>query len=144
MKRSQARELAMQMLFSMEARNDFSPECKDAFLAYYPPENQKAYVNGVYNAFADHMEEVDACIEANAKHWHKDRLAKVDLAVLRVAIAEICFLEEPTPEGVAINEAVTLAKTFGSEESGKFVNGILGNFSRSRNAEKSEDKTADA
>lgn len=139
MKRSQARELTMQMLFSMEARNDFSPECRDAFLEFYPPENQKAYVNGVYGAFADHIEEVDALIEANAEHWHKDRIAKVDLAVLRLAIAEMTFLEEPTPEGVAINEAVELSKKFGSEESGRFVNGVLGKYSRSKAAEKTGD-----
>ena len=136
MKRSQARELTMQMLFSMEARSDFSPECKDAFLAFYPPENQKAYVNGVYDAFADHIEEIDALIEKYAEHWHKDRIAKVDLAVLRLAIAEMTFLPEPTPEGVAINEAVDLAKKFGSEESGKFVNGVLGKYARSRAEEK--------
>ncbi len=124
----------MQMLFSMEARNDFSPECKDAFLAFYPPENQKAYVNSVYNAFVDHREEVDQSIEDHAEHWHKDRIAKVDLAVLRLAIAEMCYPQEPTPEGVAINEAVNLAKRFGSEESGRFVNGVLGKFSRSRAA----------
>ncbi|MBQ3661938.1 MAG: transcription antitermination factor NusB [Firmicutes bacterium] len=139
MKRSQARELAMQLLFSMEARNDFSPECKDAFLEFYPPENQKNYVNSVYGAFADHMEEVDAAIEANAEHWHKDRIAKVDLAVLRVAIAEMTFAEETTPEGVAINEAVNIAKKFGSEESGRFVNGVLGNYSRSRTAKETPD-----
>ena len=139
MKRSQARELAMQLLFSMEARNDFSPECKDAFLEFYPPENQKNYVNSVYGAFADHMEEVDAAIEANAEHWHKDRIAKVDLAVLRVAIAEMTFAEEPTPEGVAINEAVNIAKKFGSEESGRLVNGVLGNYSRSRTAKETPD-----
>ena len=139
MKRSQARELAMQLLFSMEARNDFSTECKDAFLEFYPPENQKNYVNSVYGAFADHMEEVDAAIEANAEHWHKDRIAKVDLAVLRVAIAEMTFAEEPTPEGVAINEAVNIAKKFGSEESGRFVNGVLGNYSRSRTAKETPD-----
>ncbi|MBR2098937.1 MAG: transcription antitermination factor NusB [Firmicutes bacterium] len=139
MKRSQARELAMQLLFSMEARNDFSPECKNAFLEFYPPENQKNYVNSVYGAFADHMEEVDAAIEANAEHWHKDRIAKVDLAVLRVAIAEMTFAEEPTPEGVAINEAVNIAKKFGSEESGRFVNGVLGNYSRSRTAKETLD-----
>ena len=139
MKRSQARELAMQLLFSMEARNDFSPECKDAFLEFYPPENQKNYVNSVYGAFADHMEEVDAAIEANAEHWHKDRIAKVDLAVLRVAIAEMTFAEEPTPEGVAINEAVNIAKKFGSEESGRFVNGVLGNYSRIRTAKETPD-----
>ncbi len=129
----------MQLLFSMEARNDFSPECKDAFLEFYPPENQKNYVNSVYGAFADHMEEVDAAIEANAEHWHKDRIAKVDLAVLRVAIAEMTFAEEPTPEGVAINEAVNIAKKFGSEESGRFVNGVLGNYSRSRTAKETPD-----
>ena len=139
MKRSQARELAMQLLFSMEARNDFSPECKDAFLEFYPPENQKNYVDSVYGAFADHMEEVDAAIEANAEHWHKDRIAKVDLAVLRVAIAEMTFAEEPTPEGVAINEAVNIAKKFGSEESGRFVNGVLGNYSRSRAVKETPD-----
>ena len=139
MKRSQARELAMQLLFSMEARNDFSPECKDAFLEFYPPENQKNYVNSVYGAFANHMEEVDAAIEANAEHWHKDRIAKVDLAVLRVAIAEMTFAEEPTPEGVSINEAVNIAKKFGSEESGRFVNGVLGNYSRSRTAKETPD-----
>lgn len=139
MKRSQARELAMQLLFSMEARNDFSPECKNAFLEFYPPENQKNYVNSVYGAFADHMEDVDAAIEANAEHWHKDRIAKVDLAVLRVAIAEMTFAEEPTPEGVAINEAVNIAKKFGSEESGRFVNGVLGNYSRSRAAKETSD-----
>ena len=129
----------MQLLFSMEARNDFSPECKDAFLEFYPPENQKNYVNSVYGAFADHMEEVDAAIEANAEHWHKDRIAKVDLAVLRVAIAEMTFAEEPTPEGVSINEAVNIAKKFGSEESGRFVNGVLGNYSRSRTAKENPD-----
>ena len=129
----------MQLLFSMEARNDFSPECKDAFLEFYPPENQKNYVNSVYGAFADHMEEVDAAIEANAEHWHKDRIAKVDLAVLRVAIAEMTFAEEPTPEGVSINEAVNIAKKFGSEESGRFVNGVLGNYSRSRTAKETPD-----
>ena len=129
----------MQLLFSMEARNDFSLECKDAFLEFYPPENQKNYVNSVYGAFADHMEEVDAAIEANAEHWHKDRIAKVDLAVLRVAIAEMTFAEETTPEGVAINEAVNIAKKFGSEESGRFVNGVLGNYSRSRTAKETPD-----
>ena len=131
----------MQMLFSMEARNDFSPECRDAFLAYYPPENQKNYVNGVYTAFADHIEEIDAMIEQNAEHWHKDRIAKVDLAVLRLALAEICFLAEPTPLGVAINEAVDLAKTYGTEDSGRFVNGILGKFARSRDEVPSGGKT---
>ena len=126
------------MLFSMEARNDFSQECKDAFLTFYPAENMKGFVTGLYNAFADHIGDVDALIETNAEHWHKDRIAKVDLAVLRLAIAEMAFLPEPTPDGVAINEAVELAKKYGSDESGRFVNGVLGRFSRSRAAAEAE------
>ena len=131
MTRKEARAQLMQMLFSMEARKDFSPECKNAFLEYYPAKNQKEYVEAVYNAFADHMEEIDALIEEGAEHWHIERIAKVDLAVLRVALAESRYLAQPVPEGVAINEAVNLAKTYGSEESGRFVNGVLGKISRS-------------
>lgn len=130
MNRMKARELAMQMLFSMEARKDFSPECKEDFLLAYPAEDQFAYVNAVYNAYADHIEEIDAKIEESSKGWHINRMAKVDLAVLRVAIAESRYMVNPTPVSVAINEAVNLAKEFGGDDSGKFVNGVLGRISR--------------
>ena len=89
MKRSQARELAMQLLFSMEARNDFSPECKDAFLEFYPPENQKNYVNSVYGAFADHMEEVDAAIEANYSLFGRGQM------IVRMENGALCGGTEP-------------------------------------------------
>ena len=125
----------MQMLFSMEARGDFSAECRDAFLAFYPPKNQKAYVEGVHRAFSEHAGEVDEAIESCAQNWRRERIAKVDLAVLRLAIAEMSFLEEPTPESVAINEAVELAKRFGTEASGSFVNGVLGTYAKNRAGE---------
>ena len=145
MTRKEARALLMQMLFSMEARRDFSPECKNAFLEFYPAKNQKAYVESVYNAYADHAEEIDALIERGAEHWHLERMAKVDLAVLRLAVAESRFLAEPVPESVAINEAVNLAKVYGSEESGRFVNGVLGKISRSAaQAENAGAKESDA
>lgn len=130
MTRIKARELAMQMLFSMEAKKDFSPECKAEFLRDYPAEDQLAYVNGVYNAYADNMEAIDSKIEGSSKGWHINRMAKVDLAVLRLAVAESKYMADPTPVSVAINEAVNLAKAFGGEDSGKFVNGVLGRISR--------------
>ncbi len=138
MTRKDARALLMQMLFSMEAKKDFSPECKNAFLEDYPAKNQKKYVEAVYDAYADNAEQIDALIEEGAEHWHLERMAKVDLAVLRLAIAESRFLAEPVPEGVAINEAVNLAKTYGSEESGRFVNGVLGRIARCGAAEEKE------
>ena len=130
MTRVKARELAMQMLFSMEARKDFSPEYKNEFLLSYPAADQTGYVNSLYNAYVDNMEAIDAKIEESSRGWHINRMAKVDLAVLRLAVAEFKYMAEPTAAAVAINEAVNLAKEFGSEDSGKFVNGVLGRISR--------------
>ena len=70
------------------------------------------------------MEEIDAMIEQSAKGWDLSRMNKVDLAILRLAVYEMKYGE--TPVGVAINEAVELAKKFSSDEAPAFVNGVLG------------------
>ncbi len=72
----------------------------------------------------EHLEEVDSKIEENLKGWNIKRIAKVTLAVLRLAIYEICF-EPETPAGVAINEAVELAKKYAGEKDAAYVNGVL-------------------
>ena len=77
------------------------------------------------NAYYDHSAEVDDEIRAHLRNWTMERLPRVSLTILRLAVAEMLFGGENKP-GVAINEAVELAKCFGSEESGAFVNGILG------------------
>ena len=75
------------------------------------------------------LADVDALIEANSHKWSHNRISRVALAVLRLAIYEMKYCDE-TPDSVAINEAVELAKKYGGEEDSSFVNGILGSVSR--------------
>lgn len=74
------------------------------------------------------LTELDALIEAHSRNWSRNRISRVALAVLRLAIYEMKYTD--TPDSVAINEAVELAKKYGGEEDSSFVNGILGSISR--------------
>lgn len=76
-----------------------------------------------------HMEEVDALIAAASHRWSKDRLSRVALCVMRLAVYEMRFLED-IPVSVSINEAVELTKTYGGDEEPSFVNGVLGGIAR--------------
>lgn len=87
------------------------------------------YCRQVVNAVADHAEEIDGFISQYAKGWKLDRLSKVAVSALRLAIAEMLYFED-IPESVSINEAVELVKTYATPEDASFVNGILGSFSR--------------
>ena len=77
----------------------------------------------------EHIEEIDAVIERNLKGWSKQRISKVSLALLRMAVCEMKYFEK-VPVGVSINEAVEICKVYGSDEDKSFVNGILGSISR--------------
>jgi N utilization substance protein B len=70
------------------------------------------------------LDEIDAVINESVKGWKTSRMAKVDLTLLRLAVYEIRY-EEDVPQGVAINEAVELAKKYGTDDSASFVNGVL-------------------
>ena len=76
-------------------------------------------------AVREKVPEIDKLIEENVKGWDTSRMGKVDLTVLRLAVYEMRY-DEDIPTGVAINEAVEIAKMYGQENSGSFVNGILG------------------
>ena len=118
----------MQLLFQMEAQSDFSKDAQDKFLENYNSENdQMNYIHKVLVAYIANKDEIDSDIENSSVKWHLDRIAKVDLAILRLAITEIKYLKDKDiPTQVAINEAINLAKKFSSDESGKFINGLLG------------------
>jgi len=146
--RRQSRECAMQLLYEMDMKKEFSPSVQSAFLANlerlkeyeeqpaeYPAANHPldmSYFNRVISAVISNLKEIDGLLESYADNWRIDRLSKVDLAVLRLSIAEICYLTD-IPDSVSINEAVELAKKFGSDESGKFVNGVLGRAVKEKN-----------
>ncbi len=129
MKRSDAREILMQLLFQMSIHDDFSESMKDKFMENHKLENQKEYFISVFNQIILHINEIDDVLNRSLSKWKLDRISKVELAVLRLAAAEILYIET-IPVSVAINEAVDLAKKFGGNESGKFVNGVLGKLVR--------------
>lgn len=84
------------------------------------------YINNVIDGTISNLDKIDETIEKYSKEWTINRIAKVDLAILRLAIYEILFRSD-IPKEVSINEAVELAKKYGSEDSKAFINGILGN-----------------
>ena len=79
----------------------------------------------MYQTVSEHLDEIDGVLANAAENWKIDRIAKVDLAVLRLSVTELMYFEQ-IPDSASINEAVELAKKYGGEDSGKFVNGILG------------------
>lgn len=119
----------MQLFFQMEAQDDYSKRLQDSFIAQNvkAEDEQNDYIHRVLIAFIANMAAVDETIEKASVKWHINRMAKVDFAVLRLAVTEIKYLkDDQVPAQVAINEAVNIAKKYGTEESGKFVNGVLG------------------
>ena len=88
-------------------------------------EENKLFSDRLYDGVHAHLAEIDETIEAHAKDWSIQRIAKVDLSILRIAVYELLY-EAGIPEGATVNEAVELAKLFGGDKSAAFINGILG------------------
>ena len=126
MNRKLAREMAVCFLFQIEFQKENIKEQVEDFLdSYGDVRYDKDYFLEVINGVMNSLKEIDEIIETKAKDWTIDRIAKMDLPILRVAIFEIKHRED-IPVGVSINEAVELAKKFGSDDSAKFINGLLG------------------
>ncbi len=87
-------------------------------------EDQQEFANDIVRSFAARRDEVDALIRDSSHHWRLERMPIVDRNVLRAAIVELQTMND-IPKRVTLNEAVELAKRFGSEGSGSFVNGVL-------------------
>lgn len=122
----------MQMLFQMEVQNDYSDSIKNRMAKENLEEsNQKDYFEKMYDLIHTYLPEIDQQIEKHSNHWKINRLAKVDLAILRLSIAELLYRDD-IPDSVSINEAVDLAKKFGGDDSGKFINGVLGKIARNK------------
>ena len=86
-----------------------------------------ALIEEKFNRVMEKLEDIDTALNEKVKGWNTDRMGKVDLTILRLAVYEIMYDEE-IPTGVAINEAVELAKKFGQDSSPAFVNGVLAKF----------------
>jgi N utilization substance protein B len=123
--RSQCREWALQVLYTAEFSGRAPDEEVRRFWGHFHVGGAvPAYLEELVNGCQAHREEVDALIARYSEHWRLERMAAVDRNLLRLGAYEL--LHEPdVPAKVVINEAVELAKRFGSEGSGAFINGLL-------------------
>ena len=130
MNRHLSRSIAMQSLYEWDFRSSGEPmEIASRNIAAYEDDADSDYVRRIVNGVVLHAAEIDAKIGEVAPEWPVDQIASIDKAVLRLAIYELLY-DEDVPPKVAINEAVELGKTFCSDSTSRFVNGVLGTIYR--------------
>lgn len=130
MSRRELREQIFKLLFRVEFNNmEDMPEQEQLFFEEEDAvkEEDAVYVSDKYKKITEKLTEIDTLLNEKAEGWDTTRMSKVDLTILRLAVYEITY-DESVPTGVAINEAVELAKKFGQDASSGFVNGILAKF----------------
>lgn len=127
MSRREIREQIFKMLFRIEFHE--SEEMSEQMELFLEEEEieENTYIQEKYQKIVEKLNEIDEAINEKVTGWKTSRMSKVDLALLRLAVYEICYDEE-IPEGVAINEAVELAKKYGTDGSPAFINGVLAKF----------------
>lgn len=127
------RELALQVLFQQE----FSPtlsfqEGLDTFRGnFQAPDGVWNYAELLLVGINGNKNHIDDKIQSNSSNWTLERMALVDLNIMRIAVYEICFSNNDIPSKTAINEAVEISKKYGSTDSGAFINGILDQIHKS-------------
>jgi N utilization substance protein B len=128
--RRRARELLLRALYQAEVCGDPLAEVWPAVLAEERlPSETEAYAGEVCGALAGRLAEVDAALRRHLEHWALERLGAIDRGVLRVATAELLAMRG-TPARVILDQAVLVARRFGGDDSGPFVNGILDRVAR--------------
>lgn len=130
MGRKAARVASMKLLYQMEVNKDFSNKVIDIFFENNKYTNdEKEYILSTISSVIKNIKEIDDTIEKYSDRWKINRIAKVDLNILRIAISEIKYRGD-IPIQVSINEALEISKKYSTEESSKFINGVLGSYVR--------------
>lgn len=124
-------EETLQMVYD-ELRKDGVPGV-DEIRPTEPGEADRAYISRILDGVLSHVTELDEKISAASVNWSLERIAKVDLTILRLATYEILY-EDDVPGSVAINEGVELANRYSEPSSGRFINGVLGTILRDKEA----------
>jgi len=123
--RRKAREIALQVLYSLNFVNIDEQDALDLFWGnFVAPKTAKEFAAFLVRGTCQHKEELDKLIAGCSDNWSLDRMSRVDINILRLAVFEFLYCDDIPPK-VTMNEAVDLGKTFGSENSGSFINGIL-------------------
>ena len=135
--RSKARKRAVDALFAGNIRSqDPSELLEQTFKQGQDRQNQEEifdYARALVNGFGEHQAAIDSRIELSSQGWRLDRMPTLDLTILRVASFEILYNDE-VPDAVAITEAKNLAEEYSTDESAKFISGILHSISKSKQA----------
>lgn len=124
MNRIRSREVAMEVIYQMEIQKEYEIE---RILSHYEEILDDVYIKSILNLWLENREEIESKITGHLQGWKLDRIAKIDLAILRLGLTEILY-DDSIPVKVSINEAVNLAKKYVDEKSGKFINGVLSHF----------------
>ena len=131
--RRKSREIALQMLYQMEMTDQPAHQVIDLFYqlalndddkAHAIPESIRPFAEKLVSGVYLHRDEIDKLIVGASENWRLERMSIIDRNVLRIAVFEMLYCLEIPPK-VSLNEAIDLGKTFGSPDSGKFINGIL-------------------
>lgn len=142
--RRKAREAALQALYQCDTLDDWSAECVELYFKIYkselcdkpvdtlPPNEAENidFARSLINGVIEHMDFVDAQISGASTNWSIGRMCRVDRNILRFATFELAFLDD-IPKSVTINEAIEIAKAYGTPDSPNFINGVLDNIAGS-------------
>ena len=123
-----ARELALQALFSVEVGHREPAEVLDEYLSHHAESEHRIFVKDLVLGTIEHAQESDETVSPLLEGWTIERLPTIDRLLLRMGTFELRYHPD-TPRPVIINEAVELAKKFSTEDSGRFVNGVLSHVS---------------
>ncbi len=133
MTRRKIREAIYRLLFRVEF---YPPDAYDEQVGLFfdsdswsesATDEEREYVSSKFGRIVEKIPEIDAAVDSNSRNWTTSRMSKSDLAIIRLAVYEILH-DDDIPTSVAINEAVELAKKYGQDSSGAFVNGVLAKF----------------
>ncbi|HKX12979.1 MAG TPA: transcription antitermination factor NusB [bacterium] len=140
--RRKAREVTLQLLYETELaqkpglevterfwKDPHSLILEDSELSPQAMDEVKAFTRQILEGVSSNVREIDALVEQHSTHWKVSRMASVDRNILRMAVFELLYCQD-IPASVTINEAIEIAKKYGTEESGAFVNGILDHIAK--------------
>ncbi|MBQ3934576.1 MAG: transcription antitermination factor NusB [Clostridia bacterium] len=128
--RRQSREQALCYLYEYSMQPDLPPSAIISSARTERDADPSPYATLLFKTALEHLDDIDAGIRASSRNWDFERISKVSLAILRMTAAEVLFLPEHPAAEIAVNEALELARMYGTEDSVPFINGILGTMLR--------------
>ena len=126
MKRHEAREKALQVLFQLDSTE---LPVEEAIEHVLEERKSDAFLEQLVRGTIEHKEAIDAVLEEKLENWTLSRLPKIERTVLRLSVYELLYMQD-TPQKVVLNEAIELCKVFSDDKSSKFVNGVLSKFTQ--------------